>query len=82
MQPNYVRVLRVLEEICNGISDLGGGGINAASASAATTEQKKVVMIDIKFIGEQAQAGALTWENCMNLVEVLVQQIQLIQAPR
>ena len=68
--PCYVRALRVLGEIRDGIADLGGSRVNAEE------------LIDVKFIGEQAQAGAFTWDNCKALVCRVVAQIQRMQAPR
>jgi hypothetical protein len=68
--PCYVRALRVLGEIRDGISDLGGSRVNAEE------------LIDVRFIGEQAQAGAFTWDNCRALACRVVAQIQRMQAQR
>jgi hypothetical protein len=71
--PCYVRVLRVLREIRDGISDLSN---NEGPVSAAILE-----VIDIDFIKQQAELNAFGWDNCKTLVGAVVDIIRRIQSP-
>ena len=70
--PCYVRVLRVLAEIRDGINDLAGSR-EAGSISEA---------VDLDFIKQQAEAGLYTWVNCLRLIGSIVEVIQRVQAPK
>ena len=70
--PCYARVLRVLAEIRDGISDLAG------SREADTLRE----LVDLDFIRQQANAGLYEWSSCSRLVASLVQVIQRTQAPK
>jgi len=70
--PCYVRVLRVLAEIRDGINDLAGSR-EAGSISEA---------VDLDFIKQQAEAGLYGWDNCKNLIAGIVAVIQRVQAPK
>jgi hypothetical protein len=70
-QPCYGRVIRVLAEIRDGVSDLvgkPGGDIHQ--------------IIDIEHITTQASAGAISWSDYKSLVAAVVIVIQRIQAPK
>ncbi len=71
-RPCYARVIRVLVEIRNGISEVGG-----AIESAAIKE-----IIDVEFIEGKANAGAFEWRDCQNLVRMIVDVIRRVQSPR
>ena len=68
-----MRVLRVLREIRDGISDLSN---NEGPVSAAILE-----VIDIDFIKQQAELNAFGWDNCKTLVGAVVDIIRRIQSP-
>ncbi len=72
-RPCYVRVLRVLREIRDGINDLSSDG---GPVSAAILE-----VIDIDFIKQQAELNAFGWDNCKTLVGAVVDIIRRIQSP-
>ncbi len=71
-QPCYVRVIRVLREIRDGISEVGG-----ASESAAIKEE-----IDIDFIEKKANADVFEWKDCQSLIRRIVDIIRRLQSPR
>jgi hypothetical protein len=70
--PCYVRVLRVLAEIRDGISDLAGS-IEASAIHEA---------VDLDFIKRQVELGVYEWDNCKRLVGTVVGIIKRLQAPR
>lgn len=67
--PCYVRLLRVLAEVRDGISDL---------SSAQDIRE----VLDTDLIRQQADAGAFRWPECVALVQNTVAIIQRVQAPR
>jgi hypothetical protein len=69
--PCYVRVLRVMAEIRDGIADLAG--------SREATSIRDV--LDIELIKQQVEIGAFGWDSCMKLVGSVVSVIKRIQAP-
>ena len=70
--PCFVRVLRVLAEIRDGISDLAG--------SRETGNISEVV--DLDFIKQQAEKGFYDWETSMRLIGSILGVIQQVQAPK
>jgi hypothetical protein len=70
--PCYVRVLRVLAEIRDGINDLAGNRETANLAEA----------VDLDLIKQQAEAGAYDWMHCRRLVRAVVEMVQRMQSPR
>jgi hypothetical protein len=70
--PCYVRVLRVLREIRDGIIDLAG-----SRASEKISEA-----IDLEFIARQAEIGVYEWADFKRLVGSVVNVIRMIQAPK
>ena len=70
--PCYVRVIRVLAEIKDGINDLAG----SREAGAITDA------VDIDYIKQQAEAGLYTWVSCTALVTSIVEVVQRVQAPK
>jgi hypothetical protein len=70
--PCYTRILRVLAEIRDGISDLAG---TVYQASIMET-------IDVDLIKQQCEAGAYGWESCTRLISGIVDVIQRTQAPK
>ena len=70
--PCYVRVLRVLAEIRDGINDLAGSRESGSISEA----------VDLDFIKQQAEAGLYGWDNCKNLIAGIVHVIQRVQAPK
>jgi hypothetical protein len=70
-QPCYVRVVRVLAEIRDGVSDIAG-----ARESAAVHEA-----VDIDFIKGQAELGLYGWDSCKRLVGAVVGIIRRVQSP-
>ena len=70
--PCFVRVLRVLAEIRDGISDLAG--------SRDTGNISEVV--DLDFIKQQAEKGFYDWETSMRLIGSVLGVIQQVQAPK
>jgi hypothetical protein len=69
--PCYVRVLRVLAEVRDGISELAGG-IEVSAIHEA---------IDIDFIRRQVELGVYEWDDCKRLVGMVVGVIRRLQAP-
>ena len=69
--PCYARILRVLAEIRDGISNLAG------PQEAPTIAE----MIDVDFMRQQSGAGAFGWGSCTRLVEAVVGVVRRIQAP-
>ena len=69
--PCYVRVLRVLAEIRDGIAEVGGGRVATSIREAVDTE----------LIKQQAESGAFGWDSCMSLVGSVVTIIKRVQAP-
>ena len=62
----YVCVIRVLEEICNGILDLrADSGIHE--------------VVDLAFVKQQAEAGLYTWARTQKLLAGIVSIIEHIQ---
>eukprot|EP00291_Cryptomonas_curvata_P026192 CAMPEP_0172174800 /NCGR_PEP_ID=MMETSP1050-20130122/13871_1 /TAXON_ID=233186 /ORGANISM="Cryptomonas curvata, Strain CCAP979/52" /LENGTH=643 /DNA_ID=CAMNT_0012846827 /DNA_START=422 /DNA_END=2354 /DNA_ORIENTATION=- len=70
--PCYVRVLRVLAEIRDGINDLAGSKESGSISEA----------VDLEFIKQQAEQGLYGWDNCMRLIGSIVAVIQRVQAPK
>eukprot|EP00291_Cryptomonas_curvata_P028949 CAMPEP_0172213412 /NCGR_PEP_ID=MMETSP1050-20130122/37578_1 /TAXON_ID=233186 /ORGANISM="Cryptomonas curvata, Strain CCAP979/52" /LENGTH=610 /DNA_ID=CAMNT_0012894241 /DNA_START=380 /DNA_END=2212 /DNA_ORIENTATION=+ len=71
--PCYVRVLRVLAEIRDGIVDLAGSSEWSGRIGEA---------VDLGFIKEQAELGLYGWDCCMRLIGSILAVIQRVQAPR
>ena len=69
--PCYVRVLRVLREIRDGVAEVSG-----ARESVAINE-----VIDVDHIGRQAELGIYCWQSCQNLVSAVAVVIRRVQAP-
>ena len=70
-RPCYVRVLRVLGEIRDGISDLAGSREQGGIAE----------VIDLDLIKQQAEAGLYGWRSCVKLLGEVVSIITRVQAP-
>ena len=70
--PCYMRVLRVLGEIRDGINDLVG-----SREAGAITE-----VIDLDLIKQQTQVGSYCWGSCCRLVGAVVAVIQRVQSPK
>ncbi len=70
--PCYVRVLRVLSEVRDGILDLAGVRESVAISEA----------IDIDFIKDQAELGIFDGMACKSLVGAVVGIIRRLQAPK
>ena len=66
--PCYVRVIRVLEEICDGIHSL--------RADSGIQE-----VVDLAFVKQQAEAGLYTWAHTQKLLAGIVSIIKHIQMP-
>ena len=62
--PTYVRVLRVLGEIHDGILDLASGGDDDCVPASMISS-----VIDVDLIGAQIKAGALEWAGCVSLIK-------------
>jgi hypothetical protein len=71
--PCYVRVLRVLAEIRDGVADLAGSSEWAGRIAEA---------VDLGFIKQQAELGLYGWDSCMRLIGCILAVIQRVQAPR
>jgi hypothetical protein len=69
--PCYVRVLRVLAEVRDGINDLA---VNRMAGAASD-------MLDIDRITRQAEAGDFGWDGCVKLVSDVVDLIKIVQTP-
>jgi hypothetical protein len=71
--PCYVRVLRVLEEIRDGVADLGNG----------TKEAKDIMnILDIELIKQQVEKGTFDWNSCITVVDGIIQVLFRMQAPQ
>ena len=70
--PDYVRVLRVLVEIRDGIVSVAGR--HEASRAAE--------ILDMDFIKSQVAAGAFTWDDCTRLVRSVTEIIRRAQSPK
>ena len=70
--PCYVRVLRVLAEIRDGINELAGSRESGSISEA----------VDLDFIKQQAEAGLYGWGSCRSLIAAIVAVIQRVQAPK
>ena len=70
--PCYVRVLRVLCEIRDGISDLAGSRMGGPLDEA----------MDMDFIKQQADAGLYGPESCRQLMVSILSVIQRVQMPK
>jgi hypothetical protein len=70
--PCYVRVLRALAEIRDGIVDLTGNREMQALGEA----------VDLDFIKQQAEAGLFAWVSCVHMVHALHQAVQRNQAAK
>ena len=70
--PCYVRVLRVLAEIRDGISDLAGGRESGGLSEA----------LDLDHIKGQVEKGLYGWDSCTSLIAGIVAVIQRVQLPR
>ena len=67
--PCYVRVIRVLEEICDGIHHLrADSGIHEA--------------VDLAFVKQQVEAGLYTWARTQKLLASIVSIIEHIEMPK
>lgn len=71
-RPCYVRVLRVLAEIRDGVNDLAGSRDNGGIAE----------VVDIDLIQQQADRGIYEWGSCMGLVSSILRVVQQVQAPK
>ena len=71
-EPCFVRVLRVLSEIRDGIIDLAGNRVNGSIQE----------VLDLDFIKTQAEAGLFSANSSMALVEAIVVIVQQVQAPK
>jgi len=69
--PCYVRVLRVLTEVRNGIIEV------APAREAARASE----VLDMELIKQQADAGLCTWVSCHALVESVVALLKRAQSP-
>jgi hypothetical protein len=67
-----VRVIRVLVELRDGISDIAGSRESDAVREA----------IDIEFIQSQVDSGVYEWEDCKRLIGAVVSIIRRVQAPK
>jgi hypothetical protein len=72
--PCYVRVLRVLTEIRDGILELTG--------TREVQALREAVDSDIDFIKQQAEAGLFSWVSSVHLVHALHQAVKRTQAPK
>ena len=70
--PCFVRVLRVLSEVLDGIKDLVGSRESNVISEA----------VDLDFIKQQAEQGLYAWESAISLVEAIVAVIQRVQSPK
>ena len=67
--PCYVRVIRVLEKICDGIHHLrADSGIHEA--------------VDLAFVKQQVEAGLYTWARTQKLLASIVSIIEHIEMPK
>jgi hypothetical protein len=69
--PCYVRALRVLGEIRDGISELAGGEAGAMAEA-----------VDLEHMRRRAEQGLYGWESCRRLVGAIAGVIRRVQAPR
>jgi len=70
--PCYVRVLRVLSEISDGIKDLSG----------SREEDSISEIVDLDHIKVQAEQGLYGWDSCLGLISNIVTVVQRVQAPK
>jgi len=70
--PCYVRVLRVLCEISDGIKDLAG-----SRESGCLNE-----VVDLAYIRQRVENRAYAWSDCQQLVASIVVVIKRVQAPK
>ena len=68
-EPCFVRVLRVLCEIRDGINDLAG-----SRESGLINE-----VLDLDLIKQQISTGAFNWETCMNTFISVFEIIKKVQ---
>jgi hypothetical protein len=73
-QPCYTRVLRILRELRDGVSELEGGGADPHGTAIAT-------VIDIDFITARVELGAMPWVDAKHLVGGIVTVMRRIQSP-
>ena len=66
--PCYVRVLRVLAEIRDGIHDLAGTRDSCNIMEA----------VDLDFIRQQAEKGLYGWQDCLRLIAAIFGVIQQV----
>ena len=71
-RPCFVRVLRVLGEIRDGLADLAG-----AHEAAALNEA-----IDLDYLRQRAEEGAMTPDACRALLLAILAIIQRVQSPK
>ena len=62
--PCYVRVLRVLTEIQDGIYNLAAG-------TKGPKNDNIVEVVDVDYILQQAEKGLYDWSNCKSLIEAI-----------
>ena len=72
LEPCFVRVLRVLGEIRDGINELAGSRESGSISEA----------VDLDFIKQQAEAGLYGWDSFQSLVATVVAIILRVQAPK
>jgi hypothetical protein len=72
--PCFVRVLRVLREVRDGLVDL--------AAQRACVVAQVSELIDLEHIGRQAELGIYGWDSCMGLVAGVTDVVRRMQAPR
>ena len=70
--PCYVRVIRVLVEIRDGVVDVAGSREADAVRGA----------IDIGFIKHQVDEGAYEWNDFKHLIKAVVSIVRRVQAPK
>ncbi len=70
--PCYVRLVRVVAEIRDGLGDILGGKVDNVPIGD---------VIDIPSIEQQISAGAVTWDDSKGLVTVILRIIKRTQAP-
>ena len=72
LEPCFVRVLRVLGEIRDGVNELAGSRESGSISEA----------VDLDFIKQQAEAGLYGWDSFQSLVATIVAIILRVQAPK
>ena len=73
-RPCYTRVLRVLREVRDGVSELEGGRADPLGTSIAA-------VIDIDFITARVELGAMPWADAKHLVGAIVTVMRRVQSP-